>query len=240
MQDRYAGDIGDYVKISLLRALVPQRRLGVAWFRYRDEDHNGDGRHTAYLSAPDKWRHLDAPLFDLLAGEVALARSIYGLQKAFGPATCFMDEPVPVDLSSGERSYARHQWFGNCLSRLKDANLVFADPDNGLVDDQEWRRRSPTFSKQISLSEARALSEGRCAVIYHHNSRFKGGHDAEVDHWLSEIGMPALAVRATAYSCRTFFIVNPDAEIVERTKKFCRRWANHKVRLHQSSINRGF
>jgi hypothetical protein len=48
--------------------------------------------------------------------------------------------------------------------------------------------------------------------------------------------MPALAVRATAYSCRTFFIVNPDAEIVERTKEFCRRWANHKVRLHQSPI----
>lgn len=236
MQNRYAGDIGDYVKISLLRALAPQRRLGVAWFQYRNESHNGDGRHTAYLSEPERWRHLDASLFDLLRDEVAPARSIYGLQNALDPGTCFVDEPVPMDLASAERSRARHRWFENCLSLLKRANLVFADPDNGLVDDQEWRRKAPTFGKQISVSEARALSEGRCSVIYHHNSRFKGGHDAEVDHWLWALGMPALAVRATAYSCRTFFIVNPDAEIVERTQEFCRRWANHKVRLHESSI----
>ncbi|MGT2465836.1 hypothetical protein ACVOMV_12895 [Mesorhizobium atlanticum] len=113
---------------------------------------------------------------------------------------------------------------------------MFADPDNGLVDDEEWRRRKPSFGKQMPLKEVRALSEGRCAVIYHHNSRFKGGHDVEVDHWLGAIGASAIAVRATAYSCRTFFIVNPDAEIAERTIDFCRRWKDHKVSFHRSAL----
>ena len=31
MQNRYTGDIGDYVKLSILRALSPGYRLGVAW-----------------------------------------------------------------------------------------------------------------------------------------------------------------------------------------------------------------
>jgi len=46
MQDRYAGDVGDFVKLGLLRAISPGRKLGVAWYRYPDEAHNGDGRHT--------------------------------------------------------------------------------------------------------------------------------------------------------------------------------------------------
>lgn len=48
MQDRYVGDIGDYVKLGILRALMPGERLGVAWWLYPDEAHNADGRHIGY------------------------------------------------------------------------------------------------------------------------------------------------------------------------------------------------
>jgi hypothetical protein len=56
MQDRYVGDIGDYVKLAILRALMPGCSLGVAWWLYPDEAHNGDGRHISYLKRPDLWR----------------------------------------------------------------------------------------------------------------------------------------------------------------------------------------
>ncbi|MFP4539023.1 MAG: hypothetical protein ACLFPA_12065, partial [Dichotomicrobium sp.] len=65
MQDRYTGDIGDFVKYALLRHLARDRRLGIAWYLYPDEA-NGDGKHTSYLSDPDTWRHLDPDLFDEL------------------------------------------------------------------------------------------------------------------------------------------------------------------------------
>lgn len=237
MQNRYAGDVGDFVKISLSRFLSQGRRFGVAWYLYADESHNFDGRHVAYLKHSARWRHLDPGLFDLLTTVVSGERTVESLRMAFDPASRFFAEPMPVGAPAKERSLARSLWFDGSLRQLSECDLVFADPDNGLVDDQEWRRRTRVFGKQMPLTEARALSEGRCAVIYHHNSRFKGGHDAEVDHWLRALGMPALAVRATAYSCRTFFIVNPDAEIVERTQEFCRRWENHKVRLHRSPSN---
>lgn len=234
MQDRYAGDVGDYVKLALVRALGASGRVGVSWYLYPDERHNADGRHTAYLSKHENWRHLDPELFDILQATAFGRRSVRSLQSAFGQSSCFVADPVPAELPASERSAARKIWFERSLDQLSQCELVFADPDNGLVDDEVWRRRARNFGKQIPLSEARALSEDRCAIIYHHNSRFKGGHDAEVDHWLRALGMPAIAVRATAYSCRTFFVVNPDKEIVERTRAFCDNWKNHKVRLHPS------
>ncbi|RWM71595.1 MULTISPECIES: hypothetical protein [Mesorhizobium] len=236
MQERYVADIGDYVKLSLLRSITIGRRLGAIWYIYPDENHNLDGRHISYLSHPSKWRHLDPALFDILANAALNSRKIGALEAALSGDGYFVSDAVPTGLLTAERSKVRQAWFASSLERLSGCDVVFVDPDNGLVDDLEWRRRSRTFGKQIPLSEARAVSDGRCAVIYHHNSRFKGGHDAEVDHWLRALDMPALAVRANAYSCRTFFIVNPDVEIAERTQEFCRRWQNHKVRLHRSPI----
>jgi hypothetical protein len=110
--------------------------------------------------------------------------------------------------------------------------VVFADPDNGIVDNQDFRKSRFKFGKRISLEEVRHLSDKRCAIIYHHNSRRKGGHDAEVDYWLNEIGRPAVAVRATCYSSRTFFVINFDDQIIERVERFCKYWSEMKVRLH--------
>ena len=67
MQNRYVGDIGDYLKLGILRALSPGYRIGLAWWLYPDESHNRDGRHIGYLHRPDQWRHYDPELFDVLA-----------------------------------------------------------------------------------------------------------------------------------------------------------------------------
>ena len=63
MQNRYAGDIGDYGKLGLLRSLSRTGlRIGVNWYLTPDEDHNGDGRHTAYLR-DDSYRSFDEDLW---------------------------------------------------------------------------------------------------------------------------------------------------------------------------------
>ncbi len=235
MQDRYAGDIGDYIKLALLRLLSPGRKLGVAWYLVPDEDHNADGRHISYLNSPGRWRHLDPPLFDGLAKMVARKRSTKALEAHLSEDTVFASEPLAMQsLEARDRSEARATWFERTLDTLSACDLVFADPDNGLVDDEKRRRRDRDFGKKLPLAEVTALAAGRTAVIYHHNSRRKGGHDAEVNAWLEQIGERTIAVRATAFSCRTFFLVNPDRQIADRTKAFCDRWANYRVRDHGS------
>lgn len=233
MQDRYAGDVGDYVKLALLRALSPGIRLGVAWYLYPNEIHNDDGRHTAYLQSPSRWRSLDPALFDHLHGLVQGARSVASLSVPEVLDATFANETLDHGaLRPATRSEARSMWFSRVKDQLRECELVFADPDNGLTDDRADRRKRGKFGKQLPLHEALELAQNRSAVIYHHNSRFKGGHDREVDHWRSLLGSDTIAVRANAYSCRTFFIANPTSVLAERAARFCALWSAHKVRLN--------
>lgn len=233
MQDRYAGDIGDYVKLALLRRLARGRRLGIAWYLYPDEGHNADGRHIGYLSLPDRWRHLDPELFDALKGVADGVRSVQTLEATGLIGNQFHRKPLTSsDLPWQKRSAWRHNWFDEVQTQLASANFVFADPDNGLVDNDDKRRSKAKFGKSISIREAETLAQNRPAVIYHHNTRRPGGHDLEVDYWLSQFDTNAIAVRANAYSCRTFFVLNPDNELVERAHDFCYIWREHGVRFH--------
>jgi len=67
MQDRYAGDIGDFSKFSLLKGLFsdPTYRLGLIWYLYPDEDHNTDGRHINYVH-DQKYKTCDPDLISKL------------------------------------------------------------------------------------------------------------------------------------------------------------------------------
>lgn len=232
MQDRYAGDIGDYVKFALLRALSLGRRIGVAWYLYPDESHNDDGRHIGYLKQPAIWRHLDPELFDSLA-KVQDQRAVAALESAgLLPEAVYFAEQAPGRETAPQfRSNARQKWFERAVAALEECNLVFADPDNGLIDNGDHRRRQSKFGKQMPLAEAHALSRGREAVIYHHNTRYPGGHDLEVKAWQQRLGQGTIAIRANAFSCRTFFILNPSEETIARASRFANQWSGHRVRF---------
>lgn len=232
MQDRYAGDIGDFVKLGILRAISPGYLLGLAWYHFPDEGHNNDGRHIGYIDQKELYGTLDPELFEHLARVVVGERSISLLLPALSGAISSKELLDLIKIPPRQKRGWRNAWFARVLKDLEKCDLVFADPDNGIVDDSDSRKGRPVFGKQIPLDEVQRLAHGRCAVIYHHNTRRKGGHDAEVDHWLDQFGMPALAVRATAFSPRTFFIINPTDEIETRVKAFCNQWEHAKVRLH--------
>ncbi len=52
MQDRYAGDIGDFQKYALLKALSEKDlRLAVIWYLNPDVEGNADGSFMAYSFA---------------------------------------------------------------------------------------------------------------------------------------------------------------------------------------------
>jgi hypothetical protein len=227
MQDRYAGDIGDYVKFALLRHLGLGRRLGIAWYLHPDTK---DGGHTKYLHEPERWRHLDQDLFDLLSKIVQRERSVEALQAASIITAIFSGARLDCSaVAIRERDARRNKWFAEVLGSLAGCNLVFADPDNGLVDDRSDRRRRADFCKKIPLAEAKALASGRTTIIYHHSTRRKGGHLAEIEYWMEQLGPCTVAVRANAYSCRTFFILNPDEEIRSRAISFSHRWSDYSV-----------
>ncbi len=189
MQNRYVGDIGDYVKLGILRALSPGHRLGVAWWLYPDEAHNDDGRHIDYLKQREQWRHFDPALFDALAKIVTSGeRDVRSLEVAnILPGAIFASETIPVVGTIAERLNRRQKSFTTVQHALDGADLPFVDPDNGL-EPEGYGHGSATAGKSVLLSELRALARpGRCLIVYHHQTRRKGGHHAEMEHWADRL-----------------------------------------------------
>ena len=238
MQNRYVGDIGDYVKYALLREITGRKCLGVAWYLHPDGGPAGDGRYTTYLDRSDDWRHLDDQLFTKLKELVNdRSRTVQAVQesKLLGANTIFSDQCLDVaDIPSKERSSWRSKWFECVQAELRDCDLVFADPDNGLYPDKSFRPSQKVNAKRIPLKEAQDLSKGRAAVIYHHNTRRTGGHLAEIRDWMSKLSGCELAFRFKRWSPRTFFIVNPDSEIRHHLITFAQRWSEHGCLLNNA------
>ena len=163
MQNRYAGDIGDYGKLGLLRQIQASTQLsiGVNWYLVPDEGHNGDGQHINYLTK-NSFRECDPPLFDALAQVVASGRrQVTALET---PAVLPNDNAVyyseMLDFShtaKPEREAIRAGWHKKALAKLKGCDLVFADPDNGLIVPSA--EDGPKSSKYVLPSELKDTSE---------------------------------------------------------------------------------
>ena len=124
----------------------------------------------------------------------------------------------------------RNNWFMNSLERLKDCDLVFADPDNGLKRRETFRPGQRKHAKSIPECEARTLADGgRPVVIYHHNTRYRCGHDAEIRHWQKRLGEKTCAVRWRHRSPRTFFILNCTDRLAQRAEQWCEKWESPNV-----------
>ena len=236
MQDQYVGDIGDYAKYALLRALSEGRQLGVAWYLYR----GGDGRFTQYLDN-DAWNAVDPGLFDSLHGimndwRIAPGpRSVWAVQQRelLPEGTVFANVP-PLDTTSAPRAEPeqwRRDWSKDVMDQLQNCDIVFADPDKGLVLDDDFRWNGTKDGWQhIPLSEARALSKqgNRPTVIYHHHNHSKRDDTAETQakYWMGKLPGPTYTFLMRRYNVRMLFVVNPDEQTVGRLKEFEIAWQN--------------
>lgn len=240
MQNRYAGDIGDYLKLALLRTIVPPHKLGIAWWLYPDEAHNSDGRHIDYLNHPARWRSIDPELFDALADTVRSgSRSVEALeQMGVLPGATFFRRPCSFDGNPPDRRSARADWFAELMEWAADRDLVFADPDNG-IEPSSFSAGQRRAGKSITVAEIKALAvPGRTVIVYHHQTRMRGGHLFEIDHWrqrLKGMGLDRIdAVRAAPYSARVFFVINATDPVRDIIRHAIGRWTSKNITWHPS------
>jgi hypothetical protein len=230
MEDRYAGDIGDYVKLAMLRALSGGHRLGVAWWLVPNESHNSHGRFISYLDNPSGWGRLDPELFGALRSLVkGGVRNVSALERlGVLPNCAFSSQPIPMPERYSERASARQAWFEGVIADLQGCDLVFIDPDNGLQPNgfSPFTRQA---QKCVTNHELKILADGgRTLVVYHHHTRRKGGHHAEIEHLADRLrgqGFDRVdALRAKPYSPRVFLILNGSDEIAEKAEALAKRW----------------
>lgn len=150
MRDQYAGDVSDVLKFALLRSLAgADRKLGVGWYYAPGDDGRPDGRHLEWREEL-AWQQLDEGLHAALGS--LTERSIVALESAaiWPQGVLFHQEPIP-------HRAERAAWASRMREALKDANLVFLDPDNGIGN---------SSIKHATMSELRMLRSPDRAIVF--------------------------------------------------------------------------
>ena len=175
MKNQYVGDIGDYGKYSLLRFVALHGiRVGVNWY-LTDNDASSDGKFTDFLKKEAE-RDFDPYVYDELKIIVEMydrsKRTVQMIQDAnLIPEALYYDKKIDSDgISPMKRAWNRLHWFDHSKSALDDADLIFADPDNGITYRKTSRNKG---CEKYILPEEIALYyySGKDVVFYCHKGR---------------------------------------------------------------------
>ena len=245
MQNRYTGDIGDYSKLGLLRALQSAGfSIGLNWYLMPDETHNSDGRHVDYLHQ-DEYRACDP---DVWLGPKAIVdgkhREVRYMQSSDILQATFFSDCLDFSDDDGcgkrkckpkaERAALRGDWFGRSLARLAGKDIVCVDPDNGLVVPSALGK--PKENKYVLPEEhASYYAQGSTIVYYQHKARYKDGHYTKQQNALLRredlSGASGLVLKFEKVSQRYYmFVIQPQhREMVEKSVKnmLSTPWGDH-------------
>lgn len=224
MKNQYFGDINDFVKYGLLRALAcDDLRTVMAWM-LTAPDGRTDGRHTGYLARPERFRDLDPELFDGLAKAIAAKRRSVVVAEELGllPNARYHRTLLGDDLPS------RVAYFDKLLWESRACDVVFFDPDNGLeVPSTPMGRRGS--SKYLYWAELeKTLQSGTTIVVYQHFPRV--ARDTYVAGVRAEIRRRLRSDSLVLRTPRVAFLVIPnklhDATVRDRARATALRWAS--------------
>ncbi len=184
MQDRYCADVGDFGKYGLLRWLCRETglRLGVNWYLVPDESGNADGRHTRYLDRTEensrRFRKCDPDLWEAL-GKIIREHNRHvrriRTDRILPRGTVFYEDVLrwPDDMRATSpggieaRKKHRQAWVERGQEKLRDCELVFFDPDNGL--ETKTKRYKAKGPKYVFFDEIWPYYErGSSLIIYQH------------------------------------------------------------------------
>ena len=207
MQDRFVGDIGDFGKYGLLRALTgihpgaePRLSLGVVWYL-------NSRKNTDYLSKGEAYEKCDPKLFASIAKIIGREQeretllNMIDKSRILGDNVAFYQEPIP-------NKAHREQWLRGALVCTEGKSVVFLDPDNG-ISLNEWS------VEHVNICEIRPfVKRGQTVIIYHHLSHQKD-HPSLIEEWgrslEQKLGVKPCVLWYRRGTARVYFIL-PAAE----------------------------
>jgi hypothetical protein len=170
MKNQYFGDVSDYRKYGLLRALCgAELSLAVCWMLTADEG-GRDGNRLKYLEQRSRYRPRDPELFDFLQTTVMRdgVRDVNRIESS----GLLGDAVFHSDLLRDDAAQ-RDEYSQAALRCAVGRDLVFFDPDKGIeVPSTKYgRRKSCMYVYWRELAATRAA--GFSLVVYQHKRRVK-------------------------------------------------------------------
>jgi hypothetical protein len=168
MKNQYVGDIGDFTKLGILRAIrTAGMTIGVNWYLTPD-DGGQDGRHTGFLSDPCNVH--DEQLFHELKDIVNSGnRNIKALENLLADAK-FYGKQLEFD-GTTDNEKTRSDWQKDALEALGGCDIVFMDPDNGLMPDKTdpYGKKGNKYVLYEEVSDF--FKQGSSVIVYNHRDR---------------------------------------------------------------------
>lgn len=227
VKHQYVGDINDYRKYALLRALSAggANKIGVCWM-LTDEDDSSDGSKLGYLTRPDIYREFDPTLFDIQCRAASAPTRRLEFIEASGavPNALFHNDPLPQEIA------ARSAFMTKCRTSFATCDLVFFDPDNGIeVPSSPLGRKSSL--KYVYLAEmAPFFAVGKSLLIYQHRPQLTQKAKLITDRAAQlRSRFPGAAVWVFTTSDVMFFlVVHPEspARLLVAAIDACSMWPN--------------
>lgn len=168
MKNQYAGDVGDYTKLGILRGLEKVGlSIGLNWYLTPDESELSktftDGKHTKFLKydcdTPDKELHCALKKIGL-----SDKRTVIRLERAkLFKNALFWNKMLEAQ--------NRDKWHLEALKKLHNQDVIFLDPDNGL-EVKSTNPYSKNGNKYTTYKEAADYYvQGATVIIYNHRDR---------------------------------------------------------------------
>ena len=173
MQDKFVCDIGDFAKYALLRTLTgvtstgsEQLSLGVLWHYIGMNTTNR--KYPDYLKRPDSFRARDPHLFDRLRNLMDQGNPTLvdvEMNVKLGQEVTYWRSPVPSDMRE------RRTWLHNALDHFADRDLIFLDPDKGLLYEPGSR---PSTEHTYLYEVDEVIRNSELVVLYHSFNHKRG------------------------------------------------------------------
>ena len=152
MRNKYVADVGDYGKYALTRAFVQSGiKVGFNWYlteepgkpgQDKTEDLTHDSQPLDKKKATARARkqrreektqaQAESELKGIIARENAAFSSLEG-ERIPVAETFFYSDVLRPEGEPSDREATRSAWFEKSLEALGEADLIFCDPDNGLL-----------------------------------------------------------------------------------------------------------
>lgn len=162
MKHQYVGDINDYRKYALLRAVAAGgvSRIGVCWMLTPDDG----GTHGGKTNWGDDMGRFDPPVSDLLQSinRHPERRNLWSIEQSGLLDAVFHNPMLPQAVAE------RAAYMDECRAKFAEVDLVFFDPDNG-IEAPTVKKSHQKALKYVFLDELAAFyGSGKSVLIYQH------------------------------------------------------------------------
>lgn len=218
MKNQYAGDIGDYTKLGILRKLETAGfSIGLNWYLTPDEPEHSksfnDGKHTEFWDWECKMP--DSELHNVLKEFKKQKRCVAKLEQAnLFKNALFWDQIL--------ESKNREPWHFEALKYLGSQDIIFLDPDNGL-EVKSTKPKSKNGNKYTTYQEvADYYKKGSSVIVYNHRDR--KSHDEYIKRFTRFRELPETAdakmfyLRASRCSVRDYLFIIQEKDFVKVCK----------------------